>query len=232
MAGELPNCSVCGACQSASSRIRADECLIDLNRAFIWAAAHLGHRTALHRFPNPVKHEPSSLLPDTDHPAQLVTGDAVLAVGDRPKCRHPFVERDRRVLHNRADFDRELFLAWIAVPDAARLDERVVRLTAPWAGNFPAKPAHLHGIFKATLRVTEVNYCFLKCAWFSHRFNGMPKVFVCQAGYCRNQQWPNDGQRHSWYGRRGTRITGLRPVVSRRVSRRFDTTQRSGLQVL
>ena len=76
----------------------------------------------------------------------------------------------------------------------------MLRLTTPGASNLPSQPALLDGIFKAALRIAEVNNGFLKCAGFSHGFNTMPKEFVCQAGYCLLQQSVMRSEFNGWPG--------------------------------
>jgi len=99
---------------------------------------------------------------DSYHPAEFMAGDAVLAIGNRPECGHPFIKGDRGIFHHRANLDGELLVAGIAVPDTARLDERVLGLIAPISDNVAAKPAQLNRIIKAALRIGEINYGLLR----------------------------------------------------------------------
>ena len=51
--------------------------------------------------------------------------DPVLRVREKPKRRHPLIEGDRRIFHDRFHLDGELLLARIAEPELARFDERI-----------------------------------------------------------------------------------------------------------
>ena len=71
-----------------------------------------------------------------------MAGDTVLAVSNRPECSHPLIESDRGIFHHCADLDGELFLAGVAVPDTARLNERVLGLIAARAYYVTVEPPH------------------------------------------------------------------------------------------
>ena len=63
---------------------------------------------ALHSLTNPMEHEPRGLLSDFQIARDFVTADPVLAIDYQPHGDQPLVERERAVLENRADFNREL----------------------------------------------------------------------------------------------------------------------------
>src|SRR5581483_3182975 len=108
----------------------ADEGFI--NFYFMSRPTHLGRvERVLHRKAQPLKHEPCRLLSYTQGSSDLSAGDSVLAIADHPKCGHPLVEGERRVLENRPNFERELLIASTAKPNLASLDEVVsIRLAA------------------------------------------------------------------------------------------------------
>ena len=82
-----------------------------------------------------LKHEPCRLLGNAQGSAKFVRTDTVLAVDQHPHCRHPLIESKRGILKDRPDLDRELFLAALAEPNQARLDERVLIVTAARAAD-------------------------------------------------------------------------------------------------
>jgi hypothetical protein len=51
-------------------------------------------------------------------PRDLVARNTVLAIRDQPSCRQPLAQRNRRVFKDCPDFDRELFPATTAFPNA------------------------------------------------------------------------------------------------------------------
>src|SRR5579864_3324952 len=79
----------------------------------------------LHRFPNPVKHEPRSLLSQAEITGDFTTTHAIATVGHKPHRREPLIKRDRRFVQNRADLHGELLpaLSRLALPDSARFKE-------------------------------------------------------------------------------------------------------------
>src|SRR5262249_8018833 len=98
----------------------------------------------------------------------LKTADSILAIDQHPKSSHPLIEGDRRILKYRSYFDGELLIAVVAEPNAASLDETVLRSFAARAGNFPVRPAQLHGIVERPLRIGEINNRLLQSLWFLH----------------------------------------------------------------
>jgi len=92
-----------------------------------------------------------------------MAADAVLAVGQQPKCGHPLVQSKRRVLKDRLDLQCELLLAAITEPQLTSLNERVLFDSAPWADDMAIWPAQFHREIEGPLRITEVDDGFLKC---------------------------------------------------------------------
>src|SRR5947208_6195552 len=98
------------------SCLAADERFIYLNLRT--GTAHLHKRFVLQHKPNALKHEPSRLLSDAERASEFMRTDPILAVHKQPKCSHPFIESERRILKDGSDFERELLLASIAKPQA------------------------------------------------------------------------------------------------------------------
>lgn len=119
----------------------------------------------------PLKHEPCRLLRDAERPVNLHTGNAVPAINQHPKCRHPLVKAQRRIFKDRAYLHRELFLARFAEPYPARLNEPMLLAATARADDFAIRPAEIDRINKCSLRVGEVNDCFLKCLRLFHKRN-------------------------------------------------------------
>src|SRR5437660_3234453 len=106
------------------SCLTADERFINFN--FRTGTAQLHKRFVLQHKPNALKHEPSRLLSDAERASEFMRTDPILAVHKQPKCSHPFIESERRILKDGSHFERELLLASITKPQAPRLDERVL----------------------------------------------------------------------------------------------------------
>src|SRR5229473_6155085 len=68
----------------------------------------------LHNFADALKHEPCRRLRDSQSTAKFVRTDSVLGIRKQPKCRHPLIKSERRILKDRLNFDCELPLARIA----------------------------------------------------------------------------------------------------------------------
>jgi len=67
-----------------------------------------------------MEHEPCGLLSDSERPVNLIGANAVLAVDQHPESAKPLVERERAILENRSDLNRELASARFALPAALR----------------------------------------------------------------------------------------------------------------
>ena len=109
-----------------------------------------------------MKHEPCRVLANPDSLAKFIAADSVLAVRQHPERHHPLVESKRGIFHDGSHLDGELLLAVVAEPDAASLDERVLGLSAAWAGYIPSRPTELDSGIKGPLRVAEVGDCTLQ----------------------------------------------------------------------
>ena len=105
----------------------------------------------------PLKHEPCRLLGNAQSAVNLHAGNAVLAIDQHPKARHPLVETDRRIFKDRIDLERKLLVAATAEPDAPRLDEVVLFRTATRAMNLAIRPAQANGVVESSLRIGEIN---------------------------------------------------------------------------
>ena len=116
----------------------------------------------LHGFTNPMQHEPCGVLPDAQSFTQFVAADSVFAVCQHPQSNHPLIEAERRVLKDRSDFNRELFLALVAKPDAASPNKRVLGFAASWTGHIATGPAKTNGSVEGPLRIAKVNDGFLE----------------------------------------------------------------------
>jgi hypothetical protein len=141
----------------------------------LWRAADLATLLRLHNLANPLEHKPSRLLGNADATGHLIGANTVLAVRQHPKCRHPFVEADRRIFEDRADLERELLLARIAIPNLPGLDERVLIATAPGASDNPIRPTQIEGVLEGAVSVREVNNRLLQCLWAFHELKVRPK---------------------------------------------------------
>jgi len=144
------------------SRFAADESLVNFDFAVRASTELASKEIILHGLADALQHEPCRFLMNSNCPRQFVTADAVLAIGQHPKCRHPLIKGDRRIFHDRANLDRELLLALVAKPDAASLDKRVLRFATARTGNLAARPAIALGILKSAGRIGEIDHRFLQ----------------------------------------------------------------------
>lgn len=136
---------------------------------FCAGTAELHERVSLHCQANPMEHEPCGLLSDAKRTSYFVGTDTVLAVCDQPNSDKPLVERERRVLKDCPDFDRELFASVrsLAFPHAASGDESNV--FPPTSGAFDTvRPAPRNHEVEAVVGIAEVDDGLLKCLWLSH----------------------------------------------------------------
>jgi hypothetical protein len=141
------------------SRLAADESFVNLNGAV--GAADLPARIlVLHSEPNPMQHEPSSLLRNSQRAVNLPRANTVLAVRNHPHHRQPLLKTERRVLKHRSGLDAELRLRVprLALPQAARRYKRNVLASARRAG-YAIPPAPQGQIVDAVIRALEVDDC-------------------------------------------------------------------------
>jgi hypothetical protein len=131
----------------------ADESLIRFDRA-----RHLVDRSGVCRVANAVHHEPCRLLGDFESLPNLVARDSVLAVRHHPHGAEPFVETDSRILKDRADLDRELLLAVLALPKEPRGKVGSPLTGASRADGLTARPFNSSNLVDAGLGVAVVPY--------------------------------------------------------------------------
>lgn len=130
----------------------ADEGFVYLN-----LAVHLLEGIGLHREPDALEHVPRGLLSDADRAAQFVAGHAVLAVQQHPHGREPLGQRKGRILEDRAELDRELLPAVLALPDAAGLQEvMLVYHAATGANLLTIRPADVGDERQRNIFIREV----------------------------------------------------------------------------
>ena len=108
-----------------------------------------------HRESDAVKQEPRGLLSNADGPMNLPRANAVLRVRNHPHGRQPLVQAERGIFHDRAELHRELFLAALALPHAARRNERMLRALATRASD-AVRLAKRHNEVVAVVGVREM----------------------------------------------------------------------------
>jgi hypothetical protein len=102
-----------------------------------------------------VKHEPGGLLGDAEITVHLMRRDSVLAVGDKPYRREPLVEPDGGIFEDRADLDRVLLLARLALPQSPGGEVGVFLAAALGTGR-AFRPAQLCGELGRNVYIGEV----------------------------------------------------------------------------
>jgi hypothetical protein len=137
-------------------------------------ARQLSGLLTLLRKPDPVKHEPSRLLSDTQCASDFTTANPVLTVQNHPRCGKPFFQTNRGVFHDRADLDGKLSLRVpiTALPPRLILEETNIGTPAGRA-NYAVFPLGATGdqIVKTVRRISEVKYRFLKSLRFVSGFH-------------------------------------------------------------
>jgi hypothetical protein len=127
-----------------------------------------------------VKHEPCGFLSDTDCTVNLVRGNAILTVGNHPRCSEPFVESDGTVLKYGSNLDAELLFGvfGLAFPDAASWNEFNVLTATGWTGD-TIGPTLRHKMVQAVVGIDVKDDCFLQGLRLFHS-----KTRVPEKGYC------------------------------------------------
>src|SRR6185437_15936206 len=125
-----------------------------------------------------LQHEPCGLLGDSQSAVNFQTAHTVFAIDQHPKSSHPLIERDWRILHYSSNLEGELLIAVIAKPDAASLDERMLRSLATGTGHFSIWPAQFDRILKTAFRVGKVNNRLLQGFWLFHE-SRVAGVYMC-----------------------------------------------------
>jgi hypothetical protein len=135
----------------------------DKRLVYLEIACDLSERAILHRFANAVEHEPCAFLRNTQIAGDLAGANAILAVGDQPDRREPFVETDRRVLKDGADLGAELLLRvlGLALPNAARGEQGHLRATARRTSH-TVRPAQRNRRAHAVIGIREISDRFVK----------------------------------------------------------------------
>jgi len=100
----------------------ADESLVGFDWPF---RTEFLKTAALHCLTNAMEHEPSGRLSDAERAPYFIAADAIFAVDDLPHGDHPLIERERTILEDRADLDRELATVVLlaALPQSPRGQE-------------------------------------------------------------------------------------------------------------
>jgi hypothetical protein len=105
-----------------------------------------------------MQHEPCGLLGNAQIAGNLVTADAIFAVGEQPSCGKPLVQTDGRVLKNSSNLDRELAL-WMmlcTLPSAPLCIELANAIGAASRANDAIRPATRSKVFNAVVQTGEV----------------------------------------------------------------------------
>ena len=111
--------------------------------------------------PKALQHKPCRFLGNTKRAVNLHAGNAVLAIDQDPKSSHPLVQSERRIFKNGADLQRELLIAATAQPNFSRLNKVVLFRGAARAKHLAVRESQCLSIFKAAVRIGEVNDGFL-----------------------------------------------------------------------
>jgi hypothetical protein len=140
-------------------RLAADERFIHFN--FRAGTTQFHKRLILKRKSKALQHKPCRLLSYSNRAVNLHAGHAVLAINQHPKCRHPLIQSNRRVLKDRIHLERELLVAATAKPKLPSLNKVVFARVAARANDLAIRPAKLHGIVKGAVGIGEINDGFL-----------------------------------------------------------------------
>ena len=142
----------------------------------------------MHSLANPMHHEPCRLLSDADGAGHFIRANAILAAHDQPHCGKPLFKRNRGILENGSDLERE-FLARVVLVALVQAGigkilyfERAALRTAHLA----IRPAVCNHELLTVLKVAEVLNGLLKCFWAFHAFKVSTERSVSQVYYCPN----------------------------------------------
>jgi hypothetical protein len=91
--------------------LSANECFVNFNCAF----EQFCQRALAHCETNPVRHEPSRLVGDVEHPMQLVCAHSLFRGAKKEKRHEPFADGNMGILKDRSDRHRELLAAGTAL---------------------------------------------------------------------------------------------------------------------
>src|SRR5438105_14309523 len=109
-----------------------------------------------------MQHEPSSLLSDTESAMQFPAADTVFAVSEQPQCRHPLGKRDRRILKNSLQFDRELPPTLMTLPALLAFNPVMTVLGQTGRTLHAIRPAHSGESINTHLLIAKVLNSLLK----------------------------------------------------------------------
>src|ERR1035438_1558255 len=129
-------------CDVHVPRFAADESFVNFDFAAI--AAELYERTRLHGKANPMHHEPSGFLSDTECSGDFVGANAVLAANDEPQSRKPLFKGNRGILKHCPDLEGE-FLLWMVAVAAIKTSLFEIGnflRAAIWAAHHAVRPAN------------------------------------------------------------------------------------------
>jgi hypothetical protein len=120
-----------------------------------------------------MKHKPSGFLGDAKSAVNFVGRDAILAANQHPKGWEPLLQRDRGILKDRSNLDRELATAVTALPPLLRLEiVGIFGILSPTVWTPGAIwPAHSGNSINANLFIAKELDGFLECFWAFHAKN-------------------------------------------------------------
>ena len=101
----------------------------------------------------------------------------VLAIGNQPDRRKPFVQPEWRVFEDSSNLHAELTfrMASLALPDAARRDKTDLLRTTTRANDAP-RPATRNQVIQAVIRIGEIDNRFSKGGGFLCHDRTLPKA--------------------------------------------------------
>lgn len=136
------------------TRETANKSLVGFNRA---STAEFLKASTLHRPANPVHHKPRGLLSYAQISCDFVATNPVLTVDDQPHSDKPFVERERTILEDGTDLDRELpaVMLLATFPQPPRRQETHLLTSAVWAHDATG-PTQLAEQRKRAIRIGEI----------------------------------------------------------------------------
>ena len=121
----------------------AYESLIGFNRA-----GHFVDASRVHSVTDTMKHEPRGTLSHCQIARYFIAGNAILAIANKPHRAEPLIQRNRTILENCADLDRELLTASKARPHQPSFQKRQL-LARAFGALRAVGPLRLGNSFKA-----------------------------------------------------------------------------------
>lgn len=151
------------------SRLAADEGFVNLD----FTAEATASEFILHGKAYAMKHEPCSLLGDSESAMDFPRRDAILAVANEPDARQPLLKRQWRILKDGSGLDRELPLRVTSAALPAPLIRQKADLSTAASRAYHAiRPSLINEVVEAIVGIGKDLYRFDQGEWLRNVWHG------------------------------------------------------------